>query len=366
MEYECLVCGFKSSEPGLCPRCRIPLMLKLNVRQFKLRELPGIWKFIDALPRPKRLVSLGEGFTRVIKVNGIYVKYEGSNPTGTHYDRGSAVFASTADMEFAELAFEEDLTRSLALYLSSAGIKVNVSIGDDADPRDVISLVKMGANICVGCSLKSMVSYFNPLLMEGYKTIAYELAIQLRDRLTAVAIPVERGSLILSLIKGFMELEDLGLSPNMPKITASLLGEIDPNLQDSLKNLGVRLIHVKPDDALNAVVELARRRIWAKPISASPYVALKGTVNEGVAVISGYSKIRINIGQIKGEGRLQRIIVNAMPKGRPMTAYEVWKLVGSGTLMGVYKALNSLAAKGVVKVVEGVNGRRKVRYYIKP
>lgn len=350
----------------MCPRCGLPLLYRASFSKFHRSNLPGVWRYINELPKPSRLISLGEGFTKIRRINGIMIKYEGNNPTGTYYDRGSAVLASVSNSGDVELTFEEDLTRSLALYLSMAGVKVTVSVDSSVDPRDLLILAKLSTKVCVNCVRNPSVDYFNPLLIEGFKTISYELIEQL-DNLRAVTVPVERGALALALVKGFMELEDKGIISVMPRIIGVHVGSLKSPIGDQLRELGVNFMSVKPEDTINAVVELAKHSVFARPISASAYVAAKG-INESIAIVSGSPKVRAGFStraerSSKTQG-LQDVILTRVPKGIPLTAYGVWKAIGEGSLLGVYKALDSLTSRGLATVMVKVVGKRKVKYYI--
>ncbi len=365
VEFTCILCGYRSHEPGVCPRCGLPLLYRVSFSKFHISSLPGVWRYLNELPKPNKLVSLGEGFTKIRRINGIIIKYEGNNPTGTYYDRGSAVLASLTNDGDVKLVFEEDLTRSLALYLSMVGINVTVSVNSNVDPRDLLILAKLSTRVCVNCVRDPSVDYFNPFLIEGFKTISYELIEQLGD-LRTVTVPVERGALILALVKGFMELEDKGIISNAPRVMGVHVGSLKSPIGDQLRELGVSFMSVKPEDTITAVVELAKHSVFARPISASAYVAAKD-INEAVAVVSGSPKVRASFNMRTRSNRaqsLQDAILARAPKGVPLTAYSVWKTVGEGSLLGVYKALDSLASRGLATVMVKVIGRRKVKYYV--
>jgi len=177
VEFTCILCGYRSSDPGTCPRCGLPLLYKVRpIKPYK-SNMPGVWRYSSVLPRPIRVVSLGEGFTRIRRVNDVVIKYEGNNPTGTYYDRGSAVLASLINGGEVKLTFEEDLTRSLALYLSTVGIETTVSVSYNVDPRDLLILAKLNVKVCVNCIDKPSIDYFNPLLIEGFKTTTTTTAV---------------------------------------------------------------------------------------------------------------------------------------------------------------------------------------------
>lgn len=360
--FKCIVCGFRDTKPGKCPRCGIPLLYDANYEKFRPRELPGVWRYIDVLPRPRRMVSLGEGFTRIRRLDSVFVKYEGSNPTGSYYDRGSAVLAGMMDPGIkVNLVFEEDLTRSLALYLASIGIKPTVSVGLNVNVRDLLMLTRLGIDVCIGCVSESTINYFDPFLIEGFKTISYEIYEQL-GVVNEVVVPVERGALIISVLKGFMELRDHGIIDDIPKITGSYVGKIGGPVIDRLRDMGLRFVRVNETDVIGSMIELSKKSIYPTLISATAYAVAKNSSN-AVAVVSGSFRYKVTVGNRAGLRSLQRLILERVPREKPLTAYSIWKMTG-GSLLGIYKALNSLADKGMVKVVDKVVGKRKIKYYV--
>jgi len=95
LRLRCLRCGFIGyGNMRLCPRCGFPLVTEPQGLLRIDRKEPSIWRYGSVLNRGGRVVTLGEGFTRVRRVGGVLVKDESRNPTGSFMDRGSAVFIS--------------------------------------------------------------------------------------------------------------------------------------------------------------------------------------------------------------------------------------------------------------------------------
>ncbi len=100
---------------NLCPECGKPLLARYNLEQMK-KTVPKedlskrdetLWRYRELLPikNPKYILSLGEGFTPLIKATRLssemgferlYIKDEGVNPTGSFKARGLSVAASKA------------------------------------------------------------------------------------------------------------------------------------------------------------------------------------------------------------------------------------------------------------------------------
>ena len=62
----------------------------------------------------------------------------------------------------------------------------------------------------------AVVQPINPYLIEGYKTMAYEIAEQLDWKAPDIIMPTESGDGLLGIWKGFEEFNKLGLISNMP------------------------------------------------------------------------------------------------------------------------------------------------------
>ncbi|WP_243669536.1 pyridoxal-phosphate dependent enzyme [Vulcanisaeta sp. JCM 16161] len=131
VRFRCLRCGYSGPSDGpLCPRCGFPLITEPRGVLRIDREKPSILRYASALNYGNRVVTLGEGFTRIRRVNGILIKDESRNPTGSFMDRGSSVLVSNAEDEVRVL-FEEDFTLSIATYANAAGVNVRVYVNPD-------------------------------------------------------------------------------------------------------------------------------------------------------------------------------------------------------------------------------------------
>ncbi|MCI4396841.1 MAG: pyridoxal-phosphate dependent enzyme [Thermoprotei archaeon] len=70
-------------------------------------KIRGVWKYKNFIPIPKNaeIISMGEGATPLIrlkrigdmlKLKDLFIKLEGSNPTGSFKDRGMTVAITAA------------------------------------------------------------------------------------------------------------------------------------------------------------------------------------------------------------------------------------------------------------------------------
>jgi threonine synthase len=77
---------------------------------------------------------------------------------------------------------------------------------------------------------------FNPLLVEPYKTIAYEIALS-KEIPDYIFVPVAGGELLSGLSRGLQELREMGLIERVPRLVAVQGKGADPTVQAIEKGL---------------------------------------------------------------------------------------------------------------------------------
>lgn len=251
-ELECTVCGKKYSPNeinNLCT-CGKVLFAKYDIEKAKesinkdsfVKRPTNIWRIAEIMPviKEENRLTLGEGFTPLLHLDNLSVKYkgplllkdEGQNPTGSFKARGLAAAISKAK----ELGVKECVIPSagnagaaLAAYCAKANIKAHIYVPIDA-PKLIIDEIRMlGADLQLVDGLISdagkiakeqtkMKGWFDvstlkePYRVEGKKTMGLELAEQLNWQLPDVIIyPTGGGTGIIGMWKAFDELEKLGL-----------------------------------------------------------------------------------------------------------------------------------------------------------
>ena len=253
-----------------CPRCgnlldveydwnRIPVPRSL--REFEARwanrrdpcDFSGVWRFRELLPfaPPEQIVTIGEGQTLLqpndavgqyvgVKSGGLFLQYEGLNPSGSFKDNGMTAAATHARMVGAKLAAcasTGNTSASLAIFASTARIfRVVVFVGSgkiaygklsqalDFDARtlqilgdfdDALARVREVAGE-KGIYLCNSV---NPFRLEGQKTIMYRvleaLAWELPDWIVVPGGNLGNSS---AFGKAFAELHSLGLISRIPRL----------------------------------------------------------------------------------------------------------------------------------------------------
>ena len=223
----------------------------------------GLPRYISQLPVARdRLVSLGEGGTPIISapslgreigLRRLLIKDERMNPTGSWRDRYVAVAMSQhtgADDITIGCAGSESLCVSAAAYAARAGMR-SVSLLDgtvaETGGRAIDAIDGVGGRAVGVAAPESRWSLLadaermlgwraisnrasppiggDPLGIEGYKTIAYEIAEQLGFAVPdLVVVPAGLGDGIAGIWRGFRELADWGVVDAYPRMVAVEVG----------------------------------------------------------------------------------------------------------------------------------------------
>ena len=225
-----------------CPEChgRLTMVydLKALYETFKKstieRRVPGVWKYFELLPvnTMSNIVSLGEGGTFLQRCDGLakalgmkelYVKNETTNPTGSFIDRGMTVLVSKAlEAKIKSLSCVPtgNLGASLAAYTAKSGLKCKILLSSEIDLGKLYQMIAYNADIQLDDDQRALtsnkgndflVTSFNPFLIEGEKTIAYEICEQLDWHPPARIIsPMGTGGLTSMIWRGLQELTHIG------------------------------------------------------------------------------------------------------------------------------------------------------------
>ncbi len=261
----CLFCGqtFPLYPPviGGCPHCqtesfKAPLEVMYDypedIRDLLQSPLPGLTRYAPLLPPLVESLSMGEGGTALIPISRgkkdggreIYVKDEGRNPTMSHKDRLNLVVSSTASILEAPgivAASSGNHGASAAAYAARAGLPAVILT--TPRPPAIASFMQAFHQLVVAVPdaetrwelMDRVIEEFgyhpasnqttpptnHPFGSEGYKTIAYELYLQLDGRAPeAVFVPVGYAELFFGIYKGFKELLRYQIIDTMPRMIA--------------------------------------------------------------------------------------------------------------------------------------------------
>jgi threonine synthase len=196
---------------------------------------------------------------REIGLRQLYLKFEGSNPTGTQKDR--IAFAQGMDAlrrgyDAVTVATCGNYGVAIALASYMAGLKCFIFIPENYQTKRVDEIRKFGAEIIrtAGDYEKAVqisqeyaaekeIYDANPggentaLQLRAYGEIAYEIYDELRDAPTAVAVPVSNGSTLAGLYRGFVSLYRRGKTSHMPRLIAGSSYRKNPIIEAYLKDL---------------------------------------------------------------------------------------------------------------------------------
>jgi threonine synthase len=274
-KYNCIECGRSYPiEPGryLCDGCGPkqtpdqPLRGQLEVQISG--EVPGDWDALKTLGKNPRLddsvpfadtrglLPVPKEFfppipvgntplwepTRLRKelgLEGLYLKDDTANPTGSLKDRASylvAAFAIQHKLQDIVVASTGNAGSSMAGVAAAAGLNVRLYLPASAPPAKIVQAMQYGADVIkvdgtYDDAFDQSLSYVtefgglsrntghNPLTVEGKKTVSLEIFKQLRVSMPdLVYVPTGDGVIISGVYKGFEDLVTLGLADKMPEV----------------------------------------------------------------------------------------------------------------------------------------------------
>ena len=261
---KCVKCGKQYSPNDVeyyCPRCgpEGTLDVLYDYSQIKSRftkerlnatDEYSLWRYIDLLPvecKPD-ILNMQVGWTPLYKaqrlekslgLDFIYVKDDGRNPTASFKDRASAIGVAKAielDKKIMCAASTGNAASSLSGFAACAGIPSYIFVPATAPTAKITQLLVYGANVILvdgtydeafEVCLKASEEFgwynrscaINPYLVEGKKTVAFELMEQLNWEVPDwVVMSIGDGCCISGAWKGFTELYKLGLIDKLPRM----------------------------------------------------------------------------------------------------------------------------------------------------
>lgn len=192
----------------------------------------SMWRYAAVLPVPlDDAVTLGEGWTPVFEVGeGVFVKDESVNPTGSFKDRGMSMAVSAARLLGAGRIVAPSAGNAavaLAAYGAEAGIPVMVAMPADTPPAIVSRCRLLGAEVGLvdgdisdagawlarnrGTDDFDVSTLREPYRVEGKKTMGYELFEQFGGSLPDVVVyPTGGGTGLVGMWKAWDEMEEMG------------------------------------------------------------------------------------------------------------------------------------------------------------
>lgn len=263
--WRCVVCAreFPREHAGwVCDRCGLDGILDAvydyagvardldRERPFPARGRPDLWRFAPLLPlRPiaaHAAWSLGDTplhaparLRAALGLPGLLLKDDTGLPSASLKDRAAAVgvaHALQAGATRLACASTGNAAASLAVLAARAGLPATIFVPAAAPAAKLAQLAVHGADVvkvdgtydeAFAISLREIAAHgwysrncaHNPILVEGKKTAALEIALSLDFAAPdAVFAPVGDGCIVSSTGKAFAELEELGLIAKRPRV----------------------------------------------------------------------------------------------------------------------------------------------------
>ena len=389
--YRCTLCGQEfpfEPERYTCPHCGEKGILDIvydygEVKKVLTRETlaanrdNSMWRYRALMPVAdttdvSRFLRIGwsplyesRKLRDELGLKALYIKDDGINPTASLKDRASGVAVAMA----IELGYDTISCSSTGNAASSCagsaarmGLKAVIFVPKRAPQGKVAQLMIFGARLVVvdgdyeqtfELSRAAIEKYgwynrnagINPVMSEGKKTVAMEIAEQLHFEVTDwVACSVGDGCTIGGVYTGFKDLYELGIIDRIPRILGvqstgccpfvnadKVPGhELVPTPEDTLADsisVGVprnpkkaqravytsdgRWIAVSDDDILNAMRLLGRNEgVFSEPAGATATAGVKAAMEQGiirshetVTVISTGSGLKDTANALKAAGK---------------------------------------------------------------
>ncbi len=250
---ECPECGELYNHEQLqtiCIKCDSPLLCHYDLVDYtdsldkeQISSRPrGLWRWHELLPVQNHdfCLTLGEGDTSLLPVpriaaelgiGSVFVKDEGSNPTGTFKARGLAVAVSRAKELGAKalsIPTAGNAGGALAAYAARAEMEAHVFMPADAPLVYQIEVKVHGGELVLVDGLIDeagrqaalqteengwfgLSTFKEPYRVEGKKTMGFELAEAFNWELPEVIVyPTGGGTGLVGMWKAFSEMEAMG------------------------------------------------------------------------------------------------------------------------------------------------------------
>ena len=283
-EYECVNCGKRflptkivylcedcshTNQPGQPPKGVLKTIYDYDQLKHQNTDFEKLLEneFIDLLPiqSVKSFPNLRIGQTPLYSISGLegqqfsfdlFLKDDSQNPTYSFKDRASALvsaFARENGIDTIIAASTGNAGSSLAGICASQGQKAIIVVPASAPAAKLTQIAMCGAKLvpvqgtyddAFDLSLEATRQFgwynrntaFNPLTIEGKKTVSFEIFQQLGQNVPdRIFVPVGDGVIISGVYKGFEDLLMLGIIDKMPEIVA-VQAEKSDNLVRNIKN----------------------------------------------------------------------------------------------------------------------------------
>lgn len=261
MRVICSVCAHEVpfGTLGRCPNCNG--ILRPDYPDEAVAQLArihlgrGIDRYRPTLPISTNIVNLGEGDTplltsqrlgKALGLSHLYFKHEGLNPSGAFKDRAGAMVAALAREAGAKgvlTASSGNASSAISAYCAAAGLKCAILLEPGNPPAKIRQTLAMGAQVLPVAgvfahgpqaladllfAVAAQTGYYvgfvwapvNPYILEGIKTISYEITMQLPGVPDVVIGPAGGGDMFAAQWRGYLELKRAGVIDRLPRMIA--------------------------------------------------------------------------------------------------------------------------------------------------
>jgi threonine synthase len=223
---------------------------------------------VDRIESYEDIISIEVGDTTLSRARSIerdtglrqlFLKFEGSNPTGTQKDR--IAFDQVQDAlrrgyDTITVATCGNYGVAVALAAQLAGMRCMIYIPETYHTERVKEMEQAGSEVLrAPGSYEDVVTFSTemaaqndwydanpggqntPLQISSYSEIAHEIYDQLRDAPKVVAVPVSNGTLLAGIYRGFVNLYKRGRTSRIPKMIAASSSHKNPIITSFKKGL---------------------------------------------------------------------------------------------------------------------------------
>jgi threonine synthase len=252
-----LLDGASSQAPIIAPELDTQIKMAADTSQ-RLEDRLEAYEDIMESEVGDTTLTRSRNIEREVGLRQIYLKFEGSNPSGTQKDRIAFVQSIDAlrrGFKAITVATCGNYGAAIALAASMAGIQCIIFIPEEYHTKRVKEISDLGAQI-----VRVSGGYENAVLasqewaethdqydanpggantttqLRAYGEIAYEIYDELRDAPAVVAVPVSNGTTLAGIYKGFISLYRRGKTSRIPRIVAGSSHGKNPIIRAFIKN----------------------------------------------------------------------------------------------------------------------------------
>lgn len=252
----------------LCPDCSqkqkknqplkgiLEVELKGTVgKDYSVHDLLPVEKtYFPAIPVGNTPLWQPANLRQELGFRSLYIKDDGCNPTSSFKDRASwlvSAFAKKCKIEDIALASTGNAGSSMAGIGAAAGQKITLFLPKTAPAAKLVQALQYGATVyrvdgSYDLAYALSLAYtqkrgglnrntgYNPMTLEGKKTVSLELVQQLGTAPDVLFVPTGDGCILSGVYKGFKDLQQLGLIDNIPLVYA-----VQANTSDALYRAAV-------------------------------------------------------------------------------------------------------------------------------